>query len=293
MKLPLLSILPIFVTVMSTAQPKADLKGFVAGNGVTVRQQGSLLDITWPAGTSATGKVTFDLSPAKPLFKRVSLDGQPIATNIDPAFLLTVGKRDLLSQNGWNIFFDKVPTRPFDTYPLAFRKTAAAVKSEGSRTIVTIGQLRAETFEGSLEVTFYNGSPMFNVAAVIASPKDAKAIVFDAGLISQDASWQKVSWINTGDSLMQQPVRAGDTAQHLAVKYRSIAASGAQGALAVFPPPHQYFYPLDEAFNLRFTWYGDQYRHLLKGYGIGIRQELEGDKRFVPWFNAPPAANSA
>ncbi len=24
------------------------------------------------------------------------------------------------------------------------------------------------------------------------------------------------------------------------------------------------------------------------GYGSGIRQDLYGDKRFVPWFNAPP-----
>ena len=26
----------------------------------------------------------------------------------------------------------------------------------------------------------------------------------------------------------------------------------------------------------------------MKGFCMGIRQKLEGDNRFVPWFNAPP-----
>lgn len=60
------------------------------------------------------------------------------------------------------------------------------------------------------------------------------------------------------------------------------------GTLAVFPAPHQYFYPLDEAFNLKFVWHGQNYRNLMDGYGMGIRQDLYGDRRFVPWFNAPP-----
>jgi hypothetical protein len=47
----------------------------------------------------------------------------------------------------------------------------------------------------------------------------------------------------------------------------------------VFPPPHQYLYPLDFADNLKFVWYGR---------GFGVRQPPEGDKRFVPWVNALP-----
>ncbi len=74
----------------------------------------------------------------------------------------------------------------------------------------------------------------------------------------------------------------------LEVKYRTFAAPNTNGSIAVFPAPHQYFYPLDEAFNLKFTWYGNNYRNLCDGNGIGIRQEPQGDNRFVPWFNAPP-----
>ncbi|GAA0552840.1 CehA/McbA family metallohydrolase domain-containing protein [Chitinophaga japonensis] len=288
MRLALLFAITLFVTVTTAAGVGTDLEVFRPGNGAVVRQEGQLLEITWPAGNALAGKIIFDLAPGRALFKEIYLGNKLVTANVDPAFVLTVGKRDLLSQNRWNIFFDKVPNRPHESFPLIMKKNAASVKTEGSRTIVTIGQLTAESFTGTLEVTCYNGSPLFNVAAVITTEAEAKAIVFDAGMVSRSPDWQRVSWITTGDSLRQARVVASDTARNLAVKYRAIAAAGGQGVLVLFPPPHQYFYPLDEAFNLRFTWYGGGYRRLVDGYGIGIRQELQGDKRFVPWFNAPP-----
>ena len=280
-----LSVISLFMTVWVIAQTKADLKGY---KGKMVTQQGQSLEISWPAGHSLKGKVVFDLTPSRPLFKTISLGQQQITAGVDPAFVMTVGERDLVSQNGWNIFFDKVPNKPYKSYPLILQKTVVSVRTEGSRTIASIGPITAEQFSGMLEVTFYNGSPLFNIAAVISTQAQARAIVFDAGIMSQKPDWQSISWTNTGDSLQQAAVVASDTARNLAVKYRAIAAVGKQGTMAVFPPPHQYFYPLDEAFNLDFTWYGNQYRKLVNGYGIGIRQELQGDKRFVPWFNAPP-----
>lgn len=280
MKFHFLSVLTLFITVVATGQTKVDLHAFKKSKAVTVSQRATLLEITWPAGNALQGKIQFDLTADQPLFKTMSLGAQQITTNIDPTFLMTVGQRDLVSQNGWNIFFDKVPNKPHQSYPLTFKKSHVAVRSAGSRTIVEIGPVSGESFTGTLEVTFYNGSPLLNIAAVISTAAEAKAIVYDAGLVSKQPDWQKISWINTGDSLQQSAFNPNDTTHKLAVKYRAIAANGQQGTLLVFPAPHQYFYPLDEAFNLRFTWYNHA--------GLGIRQELEGDKRFVPWFNAPP-----
>jgi hypothetical protein len=288
MRFHVLTIIPLFMTIFAIAQTKVDMKGYQQTKGTVVTHQGQSLEISWPAGNSLKGKVVFDLAPSRPLFKTISLGQQQITGGVDPAFVLTVGKRDLLSQNGWNIFFDKVPDKPYQSYPITLKKTSISIKTEGSRTIASIGPITAEEFSGMLEITFYNGSPLFNIAAVISTEAQARAIVFDAGMVSQKPDWQGISWMNTGDSLQQAAVISSDTACNLAVKYRAIAASGKQGTVIVFPPPHQYFYPLDEAFNLDFTWYGNKYRQLVNGYGIGIRQELRGDKRFVPWFNAPP-----
>ena len=72
------------------------------------------------------------------------------------------------------------------------------------------------------------------------------------------------------------------------MRNRTIALETKDGSLAVFPPPHRYFYPLDEAYNLGFTWRGNDFMEHVPGFGIGVRQDLQGDNRWVPWFNAPP-----
>ncbi len=274
------------------AQSKLDTSGFNPTNGATITLNAQVMEITWPAGETLNGKVQIDMSADQPLLKRISLGTKSkyhtISEDLDPSFLLTIGKRDLLSQNRWNIFFDKVPARPHSTYPVMLVKDSIAVKTIGSRTVVSIGKLMADRFAGELELTFYSGSPLFNVAAVMSTESDATAIVYDAGLISRSKKWEQLSWVNTGDQLASAAVNYADSARNLAVKYRTISAQSKGGALAIFPPPHQYFYPLDEPFNLKFIWHGANYRGLAEGYGMGIRQELEGDKRFVPWFNAPP-----
>ncbi|PWG78386.1 hypothetical protein DDR33_22575 [Pararcticibacter amylolyticus] len=275
------------------AQLKLDTREFNPKGEATVVRRNQIIEVTWPAGQQKWGKVQFDMSSSGALLKRISLGNKTefhtISEDLDPAFLLSVGKRDLLSQNRWNIFFDKVPSRPFNTFPVVLRKSGISVKSTGSRTIVTIGKLTADRFSGALEVTFYNGSPLFNIAAVMTTRTDATAIVYDAGLVSRTQKWNSLAWISTADKMESAPVQYADSAQNLTVKYRTITARSKEGTLAVFPAPHQYFYPLDEAFNLKFVWHGNNYRKMLNGYGIGIRQELQGDRRFVPWFNAPPA----
>jgi hypothetical protein len=291
----LLTALLAIGVVHTQAQLKLNTEQFNSKGEAGISHQNNLLEITWPAGGQHVAKVQLDLSPSSPLFKRITLGTKAapvtVAEDLDPTFLLSIGKRDLMSQNGWNIFFDKVPSRPYQVIPIALKKTSAAVKSVGSRTVVTIGTLTAERFSGVLEVTFYNGSPLFNVAAVISTKADATAIVYDAGLISRTKKWKNLSWTNVADQMESAAVDYADTAKNLAVKYRTIAAQGEGGALALFPAPHQYFYPLDEAFNLKFIWHGKDYRKIVDGYGIGIRQELQGDRRFVPWFNAPPGTH--
>jgi hypothetical protein len=274
------------------AQVKVDLKDFNRKSGASVMAKGDMLSISWPAGKDKTGKLIFDLSAQQPIFKSIELQegsrNYQVASDLDPAFILTVGKRDLVSQNGWNIFFDKVPNKPFKSYNIDFNKHSATVGSIGTRTMICVGSLKAPGFSGTLEITLYNGSPLVNIAAVMSTDTDSTAIVYDAGLISKTTAWQKIGWSDVDEQMRSMKPSLNDSATGLKVKYRSIIGENNNGSLAVFPAPHQYFYPLDEAFNLKFVWAGNRYRGLVNGYGIGIRQDLYGDRRFVPWFNAPP-----
>jgi hypothetical protein len=281
-----------------------------------------LLTVGWPAGRGGSGRMIIDLREGRPLFKSIGLIRggmvREIVREADPVFLLSVGKRDLVSQNGWNIFFDKVPLKPHASFRVRLAEKNAWVRSAGSRTIISIGNLSAGAFNsgekhgqpdftGRLEITLYHGSTLFNIAAVMTTRKDSVAILYDAGLVSKNKAWDSFSWADTEDRLqtVEGSMRDGerlpdqkvqldgsglslDTARSEAVKYRTIIGTTKDGSIAVFPPPHQYFYPLDEAFNLRFVWHGGRYRGMTEGIGLGIRQDLDGDHRYVPWFNAPP-----
>jgi hypothetical protein len=267
-------------------------KNFNAKSGVDLKTGSGQVTLTWPAGTNSNGRLVLNLQKDAPLFQSVQLSKngvyQQIINNVDPQFVLTEGKRDLVSQNGWNIFFDKVPSKPHHSYKVSFAKGEVNISTAGSRTIINIAGVEAPNFKGDLEITLYNGQPLFNVAAVISTQVDSTAILYDAGLVARQQPVKNISWSDVYDHLQTSDNKSADTANNLAVKYRTIIGSNAGGSIAVFPAPHQYFYPLDEAFNLKFVWYGNNYRDMLKGYGLGIRQELTGDKRYVPWFNAPP-----
>ncbi|MGN7722544.1 hypothetical protein [Chitinophaga sp. 22620] len=274
------------------AQNPVDLSGFKK-NGATVTVNKQLITVNWPAGASGTGRMILNLDGAQPLFSSIRLTranaSTEVAANLDPVFILRTGKRTLSpSSGGWDVFFDKVPTRPYTTELVQFDKRSAGVSSEGTRTVIRIGELKTALFRGSLEITLYNGSPLFNIAAVVSTTKDSTAILYDAGLVSKKGNWKNISWADVKDEMQYAAPAQQTPSTDLEVKYRTIIGENENGSLALFPAPHQYFYPLDEAFNLKFTWYGNNYLDLVPDFGIGIRQDPIGDKRYVPWFNAPP-----
>jgi len=283
--------------LLSFAQAPVDLSDYDKNGAARVIRQGDLLTLQWPAGKRSgieeKARLVLDLGKGKPLFRSIEMSSRgkwkEIAAGLDPAFILTIGKRTLdPSSGGWDVFFDKVPTRPYRSYTVDLVKQNASVTTTGTRTVLRIGRLTSASFGGALEITLYNGSPLFDVAAVLATQMDSTAILYDAGLVCKARTWKRIAWSGTDDHLQTAAPDTAAKSSNLAVKYRTVIGGNDGGSLALFPAPHQYFYPLDEAFNLKFTWYGSHYRELIPGFGIGIRQDLQGDHRYVPWFNAPP-----
>lgn len=280
------------LTLALQAQVPVDLKNFDKKNGVQAVVSGGMLHVEWPAGNAGRGKVSIDLDKAHPLIGSLAIaqggKQRTIARDLDPAIVLTVGKRDLVSQNGWNIFFDKTAYQPYRSYAVKLEKKGVQVVSNGARTEIRVNGAEAGPFSGAVELTLFHGSPLMNVAAVMTTQVDSLAVIYDAGLSSRQSPWKKLFWADTEDFVRNVSVAKMDTVEMMAVKYRTIIGQGEEGSLAVFPAPHQYFYPLDNCYNLEHIWYGENYRNLLPGFGIGIRHDLLGDRRWVPWFNAPP-----
>lgn len=274
------------------AQVKVNTTGHQKSSATRVASKGNGLEVTWPTTAGEKAKLVLDLAPGKPLFRSLQLTRQgafrEVARALDPAFVVTVGKRDLVSQNGWNIFFDKTNRLPSKAHAATLTKRAASVRTVGSRTVVSLAGVQADRFSGDLEITVYEGTPLVNVAAVMATAVDSTAYLYDAGLVTTQPVWKELAWADTANRMQRMPADLTQLNKAQAVKYRTLIGTNPQGSLAVFPAPHQYFYPLDEAYNLDFTWYGTGYRSLVPQFGIGIRQDLMGDRRWVPWVNAPP-----
>lgn len=274
------------------AQVPVDLHGYNSKGAVKVVAANQLITLTWPAGGGQQARMVLDLHDKAPLFKEMSLNGgtgwQQVVTGLEPVFFLTTGKRDLISQNGWNIFFDKTDKLPRNSYVVQLHKDSATLHSDGTHTVIRIAGATAGPFSGALEITLYEGSSLLNIAAVMSTSQDATAILYDAGLTAPHIPWQHISWADPTGNMHTVAAAEGTQSTKVAVKYRTIIGESNGGSVAIFPAPHQFFYPLDNCFNQSFTWYGNSYNEATPSFGIGIRQEPQGDKRWVPWFNAPP-----
>jgi hypothetical protein len=277
----------------ASADIPVDLSAYKPTSGVTIRRHGSLLEIVWPIAKGEHGRLVLHLQPKQPLIEEIGISktasgkSTPLLRKVNPVTLLTVGIRDL-SKHGWNVFFDNPPLRPHQTFAAVLEMKKVRIQSQGRRSTVIIDGLSAGPFRGDWRLTVYPGCRLVHTEAVLSTEKDACAILYDAGLTSPRPAWKTIAWIDTSDKLQQVSATSQKAAAPVAARYRTIVAEGDGGSVAVFPPPHQYLYPLDFADNFKLVWHGRGFHSLVDDWGIGVRQPPEGDRRFVPWVNAPP-----
>jgi hypothetical protein len=266
---------------------------FAAESGAVLDQSATELRVTWPMSPDEHGVAVFSLDDTRPLIQSLAVapKGQPpimIFRALNPVTLLTVGSRDSTNPQGWGAFFDNPPRRHYETYAVSLGRRQVHATHHGARTTIALAEARAGTFHGDVRFTFYRNSPLLHVETVLTTQEEWRALLYDTGLVSAEPEWTAMGWTDTTGEFRNANVSATAPATPLAVSGRAIVAHNDAGALAAFPPPHQFFYPLDEAYNLQFVWHGIDYRGHVSGHGFGIRQSSTGDNRFVPWFNAPP-----
>jgi hypothetical protein len=287
-----LSLVFVIFSFSLGAQLKVNLDSFDSKKPAQVRVESNLLQLTWPGSGKNVNRVVLDMALDQPLFKAFQVKStsgfKTVSAGLDPVFILTVGKRDLISQNGWNIFFDRTAYLPYKEHRVVIEKQSMRIVTQGTRTKLIIGKASAGNFSGNIEITVYENDDLVNISATLATADDSTAIIYDAGLAGKTMPWKKISYSSPEEMVLSTNLVDTMFAKNLAVKYRAIVGETDSGSLAVFPAPHQYFYPLDNCYNLDFTWYGRSYRKMIPEFGIGIRQDLMGDRRWVPWFNAPP-----
>ncbi|MFY0653112.1 MAG: hypothetical protein JXQ96_13815 [Cyclobacteriaceae bacterium] len=276
-----------------------DYSSYDSSSGISVTHDNGLLTAKWQNGPK-TNYINFRLSPLNkityrhpqpPLVESVGvIEGgttSELFKNLQPEFALFLGERDLEKRHGWQIFFDYPYLRSYNIQKSTLDTKQVVVSSKGHRTTVSFKGLSAGEFQGALNFIFYDGTALVRMEAAMSTSVDARAYLYHAGFSTLENDVQHIVWENTKDELIRQ-TSAREFATPKKTRFRTVIAESKLGSMAAFPSPHRFLPPLDGVGNYGYNWSGQNYLDLFNGYGWGVRQPVFGDRRQVPWLNAPP-----
>ena len=267
-----------------------DLTGVRPGPIAVARGDDSVT-VTWADEAARSWRANFSLDPSKPLVTSIAAGSAVVLSGARPFYQGETGKR----RGGWYAFFDDPTSHPDGTRhvqsTLALR--AATARSIGERVEIVFDGLHMGGFDGGLAYTFSPGSRLVHQEAVLTTSDPDVAYYYDAGLEMAAAADRQagnnmrteVVFYDTDGALRRASLN-GLQAERVPVqaRYRTLAMKTAGGSVAVFPSPHQYFFPRDFTSNLGYVWH----RAWRGRISLGIRQLRDENWQYYPWMNAPP-----
>jgi len=266
--------------VLGAMAPRAwgiEISGVVleAGSGFKLESGRDTLKVGWDGGEKERCECLLNLAAGKPLVESLVVSGKRVAGPLQPVYRLAIGKRKKEAEDARYTFFDKVFADEVAVSWVESKLEPREVKvtGAGGRLTVVIEGLSAGTFHGGLHVNFYAGSPLVLMQGVMTQEEPDVAYSYDVIL---EGKFAKQSWMGLDDKLVSAAPQGEMKPQR--VRFRTILGGDEAGTLAVFPPPHAYFYPKDEADNYGFVQGGER--------GIGIHQDPVRPK-WRPLIDAP------
>jgi hypothetical protein len=205
----------------------------------------------------------------------------------------------LYDQEKWMTFWDAplvvpgVPGRG-DSAPLprspdeihrdtaSYKSTSCEVSTDGGRLSVTFDGLHMGIFSGQVKFTAYKGSNLLRQEAIAKTDVPGVAYIYQGGLkgfaIGNSA---KVVWRDTAHAWQQYAFGGAPNKDPVNVRARNrlmILDAGA-GSLAVFPPPHKFFFARENEVNLGYVYYRKDSE---SSFALGVMQPEVGEG-YHPW----------
>ena len=239
-----------------------------------------------------------------------------VAQGLTPEFDVTSGRRriseqqlaplrklhpeltpELLEREKWNAFWDApfeipgaknagadMPRRPEEIRraKATYNLTGCAVKTDGARLEISFPGLSMDIFAGQLRFTVYGGTNLLRQEAIAKTEEPSVAYKYNAGLKgfaidkTKDVVWRDVAraWqkYEFGGAVNTDPVA-------LRARNRLAIIETEGGSLAVFPPPHKFFFAREIELNLGYVWYRKDDE---KTFSAGVRQ-AEHEEEYRPY----------
>ena len=285
-------------SALAAAALTLDVARVAAEAQVRIASQNGLVTVDWPAGDDSRGTATFRLSGDKPLIESLvaPCHGRRLATRHRPRPGAVHGDHGWHAEPGYAGWLDNLlRSGRSATLSALCRRAQVGRRPRHGRGFTRFHCLRhahGRAVLGRTGFQLLRGQPLDSGRGgrqhAGRSPRDHLRRRTRGGSRNGPAfclvrlrRYRKVARRCAGGRCW--PTRC--TLPHAGRR------NGRGGAVAVFPPPHRFFYPLDFAENFGFNWFGRDYPSAPGGDGWGVRQPPEGDRRFTPWVNAPPGTS--
>jgi hypothetical protein len=153
-----------------------------------------------------------------------------------------------------------------------YKADGCEVKTNGARLEISFPGLQLGVFAGRLQYTVYKGTNLIRQEAVAKTDERAVAYKYDAGLkgLSLDKTSRAV-WRDTANTWQNYEFggHKNDADVPLSASNRLLMIERGAGTIAVFPPPHTFFWAREVANNLGYVWYR---KDSDASFSFGIRQ---------------------
>jgi hypothetical protein len=160
-----------------------------------------------------------------------------------------------------------------------YRAVGCAVKSEGVRIDVSFPGVQLGVFSGTLRFSMFKGTNLIQQEVLASTARPWVAYKYDAGLRNVPiAASSRVGWRDTGNAWKEYLLNGLVDQHDVALKTSGrivVADRGAAGSLALFPPPHNFFWAREIAVNLGYNFYR---KDSDKTFSLGIRQAEHEDE---------------
>jgi hypothetical protein len=283
-----------------------DLSAYRAQPGLEATIEAGSLEVRWAGERDEWLRARFAIDAGTPTVRELAArkpgkDWTILGRNLVPEFGVTTGVRrtghGLPEANRWDVFWDAPLNHPEEVRRAraTFQVSTGIVTTDGARLEVNFPGLTMGSFSGSLRFTVHRGASLLRQEAIARTEEPSVAYIYEGGLGGfTDYTLPRVSWHDAmGEAQSAHPVngQAGERAV-LRARNRLAIANGDAGAVACFPPPHQFFFAREIEVNLGYVWYRKDAGNT---YAIGVRQGESAEGYRPEWiekvfslYNAPP-----
>ncbi len=193
----------------------------------------------------------------------------------------------------WDTYSDDPMSHKADVHEAKeqWETTQLSIKRDGNVQMAEFDGLIIGAFRGICRCSFYEGSNLIRIEAIASTKEDGTAYLYHAGLTGLEigklyyvAPNRKEILENPGFQTHSGPDR---DRQRVDARNRTLTLGQSNGSLAVFPPPHRFFWGCQTENIVGYNYY---HRREDGKLDIGIRHNKQAENHNVRWacYNAPP-----